>query len=63
MRRGIVMTRRRQVHLFNTAPECRAKAASFRTLSDFVQSPEMKAKMLTLAIEWDGHADVCDVSG
>jgi len=57
------MNRRRQVHLFNTASECRAKAASFRTLSDFVQSPEMKAKMLALAIEWDGHAEGCDAAG
>ena len=28
-----------RLHLFNTASECRAKAASFRTLSDLVQSP------------------------
>ena len=57
------MTGRRQVNLFNTASECRAKAASFRTLSDFVQSPKMKAKMLALAIEWDRHAEGCDAPG
>ena len=57
------MSRRRQVHMFNTASECRAKAASFRTLSDFVQSPEMKAKMLALAREWEGHAEGYDALG
>ena len=57
------MTRRRQVHMFNTASECRAKAASFRTLADFVQSPQMKAKMLALAVEWDGHAEGYDPPG
>jgi len=45
--------------MFNTAPECRAKAASFRTLADFAQSPNIKAKMLALALEWDRHAEGC----
>jgi hypothetical protein len=63
MRRIIGMTRRRSVNLADTASECRAKAASFRTLASFVQSPEMKAKMLALAIKWDGHAEGCDVPG
>jgi hypothetical protein len=59
MRRIIVVMRRRQTHLYITASECRAKAASFRTLSDIVQSPATKAKLLALAIEWDNQADGC----
>ena len=47
----------RQVHLFGTAPECRAKAASLRTMSTFVQTPELKAKMLGMAMEWESRAE------
>jgi len=53
------MSRRRQVYMVNTASECRAKAASFRTLADFVQSPNMKTKMLALAIDWERYAEGC----
>jgi hypothetical protein len=49
-------SRRKQVYLFNTAPECRAKAASLRTMAAYAQTPASKEKMLTLASEWDDRA-------
>ena len=50
------MSRRKQVHLFNTAAECRAKASSLRTMSVYAQNPASKAKMLRMALEWDDRA-------
>jgi hypothetical protein len=56
------VSRRKQVHLFNTAAECRAKAASLRTMSAYAQSSASKAKMLTMAVEWDDRAAAYDSS-
>jgi hypothetical protein len=52
--------KRTGVHCFNTAPECRAKAASMRTMSAFVQSAAVKEKLLSLALEWDVQAEAYD---
>jgi hypothetical protein len=41
---------------FTTAPACRAKAASFRTMAQLVTHPELKAKMLRDAEEWEAKA-------
>jgi hypothetical protein len=41
---------------FTTAPACRAKAASFRTMAQLVSHPELKAKMLQQAEEWEAKA-------
>jgi hypothetical protein len=54
------MSRRKQVYMFNTAHECRAKATSLRTMSAYAQRPASKAKMLTMALEWDDRAAGCD---
>jgi hypothetical protein len=54
------VSRRKQVHLFNTAAECRAKASSLRTMSVYAQSPASKAKMLNMALEWDVRAEAYD---
>ncbi len=54
---------RKEVHLFNTASECRAKAASFRTTSIYAQSPASKERLRRLAIEWDNQAVAYDAFG
>lgn len=52
-----LMSRRKEVYYFNTAPECRAKAASMRTMSAFAFSPALKEKLMRLALEWDVQAE------
>lgn len=54
------MSRRKKVYVSNTAYECRAKATSLRTVSAYVQSPASKAKMLTMALEWEDRAAAYD---
>jgi hypothetical protein len=56
------MSMKKQIHLFNTGAECRAKAASLRTISVHAQSPLAKARLLDMALEWDGRAEACDAS-
>jgi hypothetical protein len=51
------MSMKTQIQLFNTGPECRAKAASLRTISVYAQSPLAKARLLNMALEWDGRAE------
>ena len=54
---------RKEVHLFNTAAECRAKAAAFRTTSVCVQSPAAKERLYRLSVEWDNQAVAYDALG
>jgi hypothetical protein len=54
------VSRRKQIYLFNTAAECRAKASSLRTMSIYAESPASKAKMLTMALDWDDRAAAYD---
>jgi hypothetical protein len=54
------MSMKKQIHLFNTGAECRAKATSLRTISVYAQSPMAKARLLTMALEWDGRAEAYD---
>jgi hypothetical protein len=43
------------------ASECRAKAASLRTISAYAHNPASKARMLEMALKWDAHAESCDI--
>jgi hypothetical protein len=54
------MSMKTQIQLFKTGPECRAKAASLRTISVYAQSPLAKARLLNMALEWDGRAEACE---
>jgi hypothetical protein len=54
------MSMKKQIDLFTTGPECRAKAASLRTISIYAQSPRAKARLLDMALEWDGRAQAYD---
>ena len=51
------MSMKKQIQLFNTGAECRAKATSLRTISAYAQSPLAKARLLNMALEWDGRAE------
>jgi hypothetical protein len=57
------MSMKKQIYLFNTGAECRAKAASLRTISVYAQSPMAKAKLLDMAREWDGRAETYEALG
>ena len=54
------MAAHKKADLFNTAPECRAKAASLRTVSVHAHNPVSKAKILAMALDWDARADAFD---
>jgi hypothetical protein len=41
---------------FTCAAECKAKAASLRTVSTHSHNPATKAKMLSMALQWDARA-------
>jgi hypothetical protein len=58
----LAVSRRKEVYLFNTAAECSAKASSLRTMSVYAQRPASKAKMLTMALEWDDRAAACNTA-
>jgi hypothetical protein len=51
------MSMKKQIHLLSTSAECRAKATSLRTISAYAQSPMAKARLLDMALEWDGRAE------
>ncbi len=44
------------IRTFTTAPECRAKAASLRTISQYALNPVSKERLLGLALDWDNKA-------
>jgi hypothetical protein len=52
----------RTLPTFTTGPECRAKAASLRTMSDHAHTPGARERMLDMALEWDARADAYDAS-
>ena len=54
------MSRRKEVQNFITAPECRAKAASLRTISGFAAGTAAKANLLRMASEWEAQAEACE---
>jgi hypothetical protein len=41
---------------FTSAVECKAKAASLRTVSAHAHNPESKARMIEMALYWDARA-------
>jgi hypothetical protein len=57
------MSRRKEVRNFITAPECRAKAVSLRTISAFASSAAAKANLLRMASEWEAQAEAWEAPG
>jgi hypothetical protein len=41
----------------DSAPACRAKAASLRVLAEQINTPSSKARALAIARAWDAKAD------
>jgi hypothetical protein len=58
-----IRSKRTEAYYFDTAPECRAKAASLRTMSAFNVSAALKERLLKMALEWDVQAEAYDALG
>jgi hypothetical protein len=52
----------RTLPTFTTAPECRAKAASLRTMSEHAHKPGARQRMLDMALNWDVQAEAYELS-
>jgi hypothetical protein len=52
----------RTLPTFTTATECRAKAASLRTISEHAHKPGTRERMLEMALEWDAQAEAYEAS-